>query len=280
MITSNDFAANSITKSLYNKLLGGGYTFPRSNLTIWVSSSGNNDIADGTEQKPFATFDKALNYIQEHTALCSRPLRIAFANDYTQEYTGINHINLPFNEYGYYLEIYGNNYNVVLSAFQVHCNSCVTFNGITISSEANYPVAVQGRLLIGENVSVISKSGRALLVSNGGIFIFKLNASLHFTNLSDNVSDVFQVVNGAFVTHENSGATTMSITLDGNIRYIFNANGCSKFLRFDKCTITQNTGTTQNKYIIVKNSYFEMSGRGTDWIPGEEGTVDDTSIIQ
>lgn len=62
MQTSNNFAANAITKPLYNKLFGTyGQEFLSTNRTIWVDSDdGSDTTGDGTQERPFQTLSAAL----------------------------------------------------------------------------------------------------------------------------------------------------------------------------------------------------------------------------
>lgn len=64
MITSNNFEANRITKSLQDKILAKTwYNTAFTGYEFYVSNQGNDTTADGSQEKPFATISKAVSHI-------------------------------------------------------------------------------------------------------------------------------------------------------------------------------------------------------------------------
>lgn len=48
----------------------------------------------------------------------------------------------------------------------------------------------------------------------------------------------------------------------------------------DGSDTTGGGATVTSKYQVLRNSYLDTGGRGTDWVLGGEGTSDETSVIQ
>ena len=166
-----------------------------------------------------------------------------------------------------------------MSAIQVHSNSCIYLIGVTLIASETFPLNVIGRVLIGKNVGVTTGGYRGVIVSNGGRLIFRAGSSLHFSNTSNSEADVFQVLNSSVLSHENTSNVTMTITCDGKIRQLFLVSCSSSVERLQLCEITVSSGSVAKKYRIEKNSFMDMGGRGSDWMPGGDGDIDSTSTI-
>lgn len=67
--------------------------------------------------------------------------------------------------------------------------------------------------------------------------------------------------------------------MNGTFNTALIASNGSQVIRLNAMTMTGDAVITL-KYQIVRNSYLDTGGRGTEWMLGGEGNKDDTSIIQ
>ena len=274
---TSDLITSKIDKELANKITANSWGKMFS-TTLYISNSGNDGTADGSQDRPFATITNALIYMQRNYNLVpNNQLTIKFLSDYTFignlyifELAGINGNTK--------LVIDGAGFNVVFKA-RLYVASCalelknITIESKQVNQDALLFIAFNSVLYISENVhfhlkhsgcNVIVASAKTTLYNQGAITVSadKGIISRSFCRFYDFSKVRLFLGDDASVTIND---VTFSLAVFDGFRYALVE------------TTKQIQGTANGrKYFLVTSASLDIGGQGEDCLVGSEAGYADT----
>ena len=289
MYTSN-VVANQLTIDLKEKLVGGGYC--NSDLTLWISSEGNDTNADGTKEKPFKTFRGCLNYLYSLNQGKDQ-IAIDFLTDYTDSdleglyyISGIQSVSPSFGVNRRLIIQNSLKKSVILPAISV-TNAQLTIRDVTLERNSNGSVLISNNALVvlaGEttfNYTYQEASNVNLLsCTNRGFIIVTEKCILNLNNKTSNaISSAFYLNKEGLLAHIFTSATMFTVNLTGAFNYVFDIDFYSAVLCMSRGVFNAEGATVAHKLRAYRKSYFESNNRGLDFLPGDDAQVSSNSEV-
>ena len=270
-----DLVATDISRSLFEKIQRGIALQPYRELHI--SANGNDATADGTQEKPFKTLPKLLEYLNVlySNSTSAKNIGIRFLTDFT--YT--EHLVLHYMT-RWYILFNGNGKDVTLGSASIR-RSNIRFNDVNFKPQTTFT-----------NASCIDADNHSLVVLNNCVFyepkanvnfylccrynshmLIKGNIYLDFSENNSTVKDAFIAVYASSCTF-NDG----NIGLRSNIttQKFVSTTRYGEFMMDASGKINSN-GFTANckKYCASKYSTINLNGRGDSILLGnQEGVLE------
>lgn len=266
--------AESISQDLADKLLAKNLKILKNNITLYLSNTGDDSIADGSIDRPFKTIQECLYYIKCNydtfgvTKIYIEPLEPYSVNSLEirtgnkRFWNGVNFVgtnnNLNFNN-GLLIE-----------------KSDISFTNCTFSDENSKKmlITVYGGWVgfSGTNTLNILNPGSSGIYANYNSLIdmnsnLVINAPNNFMYLSRCVgqSYIYFRANRAITLPNNKACTTLF--------YNYNQG-------FTECLSNFINSVEGKKYINKCNSVMSVAGKGIDYIPASlAGTSDNGSFF-
>lgn len=258
--------------------MGGGVWLDKS-ITYWVSANGNDENADGTQEKPFKTLSGALLYINQKIYNPNYKVTVDFMTDYTENADQYhNFVRSIAHNVGNFVIQNSLNKDVTIGRCVVYRSATVTFSNIKIHSSGN-PCIVVSNLGIVDLANTISFDQTSMdgfiAAYHGGRIIVGSNTVL---NLSGKGKGILLSQQGVF-EHRNVASTAFTINVKSSLDYLFSASDESSFLSMWDCAINLDENVTvTDKIRLARHSKFISMNKGSDIIPGDGNiVVDETS---
>lgn len=278
--TRNDL---SISPLNLNKYIDKNFAhFIKPDLTLHINQlTGNDSIADGSEEKPFKTYEKCLYYIRKFNLNYYEPnnvvlnINIVFDSDYqTENDTYVYSPTTPNNTST--IIITGTGHNVVLpsTAFE-NCRAYLkdlTFKG----THASYALSVsKGAVVNINNITLeqTEKSIELLLVNYTGELDLVSNTYLKL-KLNESFTNIKYLIN-TYLNGYFRGSTNNTITIESTTNCIAFFNCVSQgFTYIPNIIFNYSEKLNCKKYAIDTLGQIYTGGKGEDYIPANlEGTV-------
>lgn len=255
-------------------------------IIIYVSASGNNLSADGTEENPFKTIADAYNYLKNNFYFIKGTATIKVISDLTEEpfdYTNI----LGANKYtNLFVTIDGTGHNVVLKSITVR-DAMVYFKHITFTQDDSSQTIIDcvcfSRLYLNDCTIKLNKSQEQN--ATGGYIVARYYSFIDFfgatyiscegTIKGKNLFSLY-----AF-SRLNFLGTSLDIqnelTLSGSFFNVMQQSG----IYFSATLAISNPEKLLGgkKYALTNLSLLQSNGRGDSIIPGTAGSIDDSSVF-
>ena len=251
-------------------------------LTLYVKQdTGNDDTADGTQEKPFKSILRCYNYIRDNFYFsgvtktnASQAVVIRFLSDYTETENLLEFFGITNDQYAtqrYAVEINGYGFNVILNCV-LNYRSYLILRNIVLkgSNTTTDPIlySVFGRVFIGDSTIKTDndcKSSVILRISSYGI----LNSS---RTLNINVKHTAQFF---ILCDYHSMITTTNMcqfNFENNFKISEAFIKCSRqsLVEFEQSSNfnLNSFSVTGRKYFIDANGFVNTRGRGKDFILG------------
>lgn len=255
-------------------------------IIIYVSASGNNLSADGTEENPFKTIADAYNYLKNNFYFIKGTATIKVISDLTEEpfdYTNI----LGANKYtNLFVTIDGTGHNVVLKSITVR-DAMVYFKHITFTQDDNIQTIIDcvcfSRLYLNDCTIKLNKSQEQN--ATGGYIVARYYSFIDF--FGTNYISCEGTIKGknlfslyAF-SRLNFLGTSLDIqnelTLSGSFFNVMQQSGI--FFSATLAISNPEKLLGGKKYTLTNLSLLQSNGRGDSIIPGTTGSIDDSSVF-
>lgn len=267
--TSDNFVANSITKSLQDKILANTWK-KIATTTLYVSNQGDDTTADGSQEKPFATISKAVSHIFDNYR--QRPNSAININCLTDIDEGTTQIS--FYWHGNRIFLNANDHEVKVGSVAV-THSELQFNGVTFLGRANTRAldVAQGAIVVLNNCTIESHLNPyvSLHVHRGASIVVQGNTTFN----TSNGFGLFYVER--FGNIYTGGTITVNDTSESNTNgfVLGRTQGLCYFN-----TSAQLTGTFKGKkYDLYSGSQLDTFGRGTGFLLGTDGEAEEFCIV-
>ena len=264
-----DLVATDISRSLFEKIQRGIALQPYTDL--YISAQGNDATADGTQDKPFKTIPKLLEFIKvKHgNSLVNNNIVVKFLSDFTDT----RKLTFLYTN-RWYIIFDANGYNVTLGgAFVRFCN--IRFNGIAFTPQDD----VKNRafeIMQASNLFFYNCTFNPCSVPTTSYFVVRYHGTLTFSgNININV--------GSSVTDDLFSSWAFSILyFEGDIQLqqnctckrVFYVTRQSEVSFIKEVTINQNGYTVNaSKYLVNKDSLIDTRGKGKDFLLGDQEGV-------
>ena len=248
------------------------YLKVNTDITLYISNTGNDNTADGTENKPFKTLKKCLNKLKE-SIITNCIVTIKFLSDYEETLTSMDIRN---NNVGSYFTINGNGHNVTLCTIRLFQGFFIVQNLNVKETDVN-----SANVYVSENAYVFFRNANVksgLLFNSNHAILSNRNATIIIDgtcNIDINKTNGYAVgaMKGGKVIFD---VDTSALTVNGTAKSLFYAIHGGAIHAILGTVAGSFTG---QKYILSLGSLLNLNGRGTGILVGSEGTKDETSII-
>lgn len=255
-------------------------------IIIYVSASGNNLSADGTEENPFKTIADAYNYLKNNFYFIKGTATIKVISDLTEEpfdYTNI----LGANKYtNLFVTIDGTGHNVVLKSITVK-DAMVYFKHITFTQDDNIQTIIDcvcfSRLYLNDCTFKLNKSQEQN--ATGGYIVARYYSFIDFFGTSYiscegtiKGKNLFSLYAFSRLNFLGTSLDIQSeLTLSGSFFNVMQQSG----VYFTSTLAISNPEKLLGgkKYTLTDLSLLKSSGRGDSIIPGTAGTINDSSVF-
>lgn len=275
--------AESISQKLFDKILSKTLKPITQNITFYIKQdTGNDNTADGTENKPFRSLQRCFNYIKKNFVLADNTITIKFLADYTELNNTLFFRNFTNSNYGISpgaININGENFNIILGNIYIF-NCYIRLFNLKIKNKvikSDYLIqVVSGGLTLDSNINIEIENPSNLL------WIFNSNRNSTIT-IARNININFignPALNGIVMANYQgfflfNTTNTPKFILQGNAN--FNKATCvSEYLGFIRINGFESSGLiTGRRYIATTNGFIDTFNGGAEAIVGSiEGTVE------
>lgn len=269
--TSDNFVANSITKSLLDKILAKTwYNTAETGYEFYVSNQGNDDTGDGSQSKPFATIARTVSYIFNRISQrANTAININCLTD-IDESTGA----LQIWNFAGRIHVKASGHEVKIGSINI-LRSMIEFTGVTFKgrSVSRCLVAQAGGNITLTDCTINNSVGvyTAVRAYNGGTVT--LNGTTTFTA---DVTYGMALAEAQGVIWLN-GTITIADNTSGHASGLLKANQQGLIIIPSDASLS---GTWNGpKYQLTTGGQLDLQGKGDSFIPGSAGSMDDTSIL-
>ena len=259
-----DLVATDISRGLFEKIQKGLAIKGKSEFDYYVSSQGNDADADGTEQNPFKTIHKTLQFIYEKHP-CNNDVKminIVFLTDFTDT----SHIVIDSRLYSSFISFRANNKNVILSTVKIN-NARADFRGIKFkpkgSGSSSSPIAVT-------NYSTCNIIDCTFLSTSDSYSQYIICTTMSTVTIQgDTVINIENTsLKNSFISVYNKSTIAISqanLILQSNmtVPYFYLVSRQSEVYVYSTSNVTPNTySVTGKKYLVNILSNLNTIGRG------------------
>ena len=277
MSYTSNLISSKIDKALANKITANSWGKMFS-TTLYISNSGNDGTADGSQEKPFATITNALLYVQRNYKLVpNNQLTIKFLSDYT--ITGNLYIfELAGISGNTKLVIDGAGFNVVFKV-RLYVASCtLELKNITIESkQANQDALL---FLAFNSVLYISEKVNLHLKHSGCNIIVASENSILYNKSAITVSADKGIIGRSFCRFYGFSKVRLFSSDDASVTINDVTFSLAVFdgFRYALVETTKQIQGTANgrKYFLVTSASLDIGGQGEDYLVGSEAGYADT----
>lgn len=271
-----DLVATDISRSLFEKIQRGIALQPYKDL--YISAQGDDATADGTQDKPFKTIPKLLEFIKvKHgNSLVKNNIVVKFLSDFTDT----RKLTFLYTN-RWYIIFDANGYNVTLGgAFVRLCN--IRFNGITFTPQDD----VENRAfeaLQASNIFFYNCTFNPCASPTISYFVTRYHSTITFSgdlnlNIGNSVTDdLFSAWVFSILYFEGKINLKQNITC----KRIFYVTRQAEASFIKEVVINNNTFTVNaSKYLVNKDSLIDTRGKGKDFLLGnQEGVLEQDGKI-
>lgn len=264
MITSNNFAANRITKSLQEKIRSGLVQGKNAKVNIYVSAEGSDSTGDGTQAKPYKTINHVLVFVVPYIN-CTYGIRINALTPLECDQTAFQGRNSI-------LEFKGTSADAMITfigALSVQKGSfqfshCIFNKGVDIYQH--------GFAEIVDSEIKQSKSTEYMLRVR-----YASSANVYRTNFTSALEKIKSCI--SVNTFSSMVLSSGDFTISGNFDDLIKLNNQSDALV--SCISNVLGSPTGKAYNVTLGSSLNLCGEGVSALPSTltEGTIDSSSFI-
>lgn len=274
--TINNFVAQHISKELAEKILSKTYLKQNANIIVHINQNiGDDSSADGSEQRPFKTFEGCCNYLQNNFITSHMiNIYIYFDTDYTTTYETYFYVPNISTNYLTKYNVLANGHNVTLQSISTDkCN--ILFDGITFKGTHNSYCLQGGKstLTILKNCTLeqTTKNTNYLLLCNyWGEVQIENGSSLTIKLVDDGtIGGLISCYTYGYLRPSKNN----SLIIKGNTNIknqFFNVGdyGICRISGFSNIIVDQQLDC--KKFKVFSNGILDLGGKGTEIIPANQ----------
>ena len=259
------------------------------NKTFWIAQDGDDSSANGTEDNPFSTLSKAVEYVEKFYANTRYQISFNFLTDYEDTDPEAHSCELHKNLGGFsarWIKIRNTlNKNVTICRLRSYAPSATIVENVKIKSVSNncMSAALGGTFFLGGNITLeyagVSKAYSLLSATKGGNICIFSNCNLTLITDTPDKTIAFNTLDGGAFMHQYESNTAFTINLNSDVATLFNASRQGRLFNFNACTVNANGHTATTDIALTNNSYMYIAGRGTAWLPTGTTDIDESSIL-
>lgn len=260
------------------RLLDKTYMKSKGQVYIYISTNGDDATANGTEQKPFATVQKAILYAYNNV-YANHHIRLKFLTDHTTNViTSVGHI-----PNGQFFIFDANGHNVTLTRLKLSLGN-FSFEGINFKQTDPTQEIINvydGALcyILGDStIEIMANAQQDIIQSWGARVLIDHRSNITFTSkgVPKNIFLFLATYQGFNLIH-----STARVTLDANLTHIgFSKTHINSCMFVDKkATITAPPRPQAYGYQVAYGAHFSTHGRGKLPNLGDLTSVDQSSSI-
>ena len=276
----------SIPKGVVDHILDQTIKHIHENLYVNISSTGNDDTADGSQEKPFKTLNKALEFVRRtvHIYKIGAGVRINFLTDYTETENIVYFKRIVGEDFSetMYTTVYTNGHNVQLNAIKVEGTSVIFADEITFN--CNVPTLTaplvyslkEGSIAFKKNITINLNSKK---VTTNLIAVLKYSAIDCYGDIIINVKQpceckaiIGEDQYAFFNIRKNISTYGEAVTLTD---CFLRMNVYSYMNIYRDSTITAQNQFTGKRYVVSLACTITTHGKGAEFLPGStNGTLE------